>query len=252
MVLSESLPRVLTEALLAFGWAEEGTRCGTHVTDEGEARARCLIRAHRLWERYLLDEEGISLEAVHAEAHHGEHNTTPEELERPDARLGHAAWDPHGHVIPASGCRAPSSIGRPLSETGTPGSSLRIILGVAFNLDRLTQAVGSQGKHTLGAMMSFGCNVTGVQDCRIIENAKDRVVAIVTSPLVLCKGRFEVGLALIILFFGDRALLVTLVFLAIRVGAMLLATCTLNQLFFREEPSGFVGRTFIGALRSEG
>ncbi len=111
---------------------------------------------------------------------------------------------------------------------------------VAFNMDRLMRAVGSQGKHTMVAMMSFGCNVTGVLSCRIIENAKDRIVAIVTSPLILCNGRFGAGLALIILFFGDRALAVTLVYLAISVGAMLLATWGLNRLFFRREPGGFV------------
>ena len=110
----------------------------------------------------------------------------------------------------------------------------------AFNLDRLMQAVGSQGKHTLVGMMSFGCNVTGVLSCRIIENAKDRIVAIVTSPLILCNGRFGAGLALIILFFGTRALPVTLVYLGISVGAMLLATWVLNRLFFRREPGGFV------------
>lgn len=111
---------------------------------------------------------------------------------------------------------------------------------VAFNMDRLMRAVGSQGKHTMVAMMSFGCNVTGVFACRIIENAKDRIVAIITSPLILCNGRFGAGLALIILFFGDRALSVTLVYLAISVGAMLLATWVLNLLFFRREPGGFV------------
>jgi ferrous iron transport protein B len=111
---------------------------------------------------------------------------------------------------------------------------------VAFNLDRLMRAVGSQGKHTLVAMMSFGCNVTGVLTCRIIENAKDRVVAIVTSPLILCNGRFGAGLALIILFFGDHALPVTLLYLVISVGTMLLATWALNRFLFRKEPSGFV------------
>ncbi|MEA3345681.1 MAG: ferrous iron transport protein B [Chloroflexota bacterium] len=111
---------------------------------------------------------------------------------------------------------------------------------VAFNLDRLMRAVGSQGKLTLVAMMNFGCNVTGVFACRIIENAKDRIVAIVTSPLILCNGRFGAGLALIILFFGDRALSVTLIYLAVSVGTMLLATWLLNRVLFREEPSGFV------------
>jgi len=111
---------------------------------------------------------------------------------------------------------------------------------VAFNMDRLMRAVGSQGKHTMVAMMSFGCNVTGVFSCRIIENAKDRIVAIITSPLILCNGRFGAGLALVILFFGDRALTVMLVYLAISVGAMLFATWVLNRLFFRREPGGFV------------
>ncbi|NOR54038.1 MAG: hypothetical protein GQ536_08125, partial [Candidatus Aminicenantes bacterium] len=111
---------------------------------------------------------------------------------------------------------------------------------VAFNMDRLMRAVGSQGKHTMVAMMSFGCNVTGVFSCRIIENAKDRIVAIITSPLILCNGRFGAGLALVILFFGDRALSVMLVYLAISVGAMLFATWILNRLFFRREPGGFV------------
>jgi len=111
---------------------------------------------------------------------------------------------------------------------------------IAFNLDRLMRAVGSQGKHTLVAMMSFGCNITGVLSARIIENTKDRIVAIVTSQLILCNGRLGAGLALIILFFGSRALSVILLFLAISLGLMLLATFVLNRLFFRHEPSGFV------------
>jgi len=111
---------------------------------------------------------------------------------------------------------------------------------VAFNLDRLMRAAGSQGKHTLVAMMSFGCNVTGVLSSRIIEGPKDRIVAIVTAPLVLCNGRFGAGLALIILFFGNGALQMTLIYLFISVGAMLLATWILNRFFFRREPGGFV------------
>jgi ferrous iron transport protein B len=118
--------------------------------------------------------------------------------------------------------------------------SIGFLPRAAFNLDRLMRAVGSQGKHTLVAMMSFGCNVTGVLTCRIIENAKDRIVGIVTSPLILCNGRFGAGLALIILFFGERALQVSLVFFAVSVGAMLLATWVMNRVFFRREPGGFV------------
>ena len=127
MRLPESLARGATDVLLAFGWAQGCAQGGMRLTAEGEARAQDLIRAHRLWERYLVDKEGMSLEAVHAEADRREHDTTAEELGRLDAELEHPAWDPHGHVIPASGRRVPSSIGRPLSEEGTPGSRLRIV-----------------------------------------------------------------------------------------------------------------------------
>lgn len=82
--------------------------------------------------------------------------------------------------------------------------------------------------------------LTGVLTSRIVENPKDSIVAIVTSPLILCNGRFGAGLELIILFFGRYALRITLLYLLVSVGAMLLATWTLNRLFFHREPSGFV------------
>lgn len=113
-------------ALVTFGWAEEDAGGKMHLTEMGEARARELIRAHRLWEHYLVQREGMSLEAVHAEAHRREHETSLEELERLDEELGHPAWDPHGHVIPAPGSPVPASLARSLLEEGSPGSRLRI------------------------------------------------------------------------------------------------------------------------------
>ena len=125
--LPEALAREVAGTLIAFGWAQEDAQGGMRLTEAGEVRARELTRAHRLWERYLVDREGMPLEAVHAEAHRREHETTPEDLKRLDAELGHPAWDPHGHAIPAPGCRVPSPPGRPLLEEGTPGSRLRIV-----------------------------------------------------------------------------------------------------------------------------
>ena len=96
MGLSEKIANEMAGALVAFGWAEEDAQGNMRLTETGEARARELIRAHRLWERYLVDREGMPLEKVHAVAHRREHETTPEELERLDAGLGRPAWDPHG------------------------------------------------------------------------------------------------------------------------------------------------------------
>jgi len=125
--LSRVMAGGVAGALIASGWAEEDVQGGIRLTEAGEARARELIRAHRLWERYLVDRESMPLDVVHAEAHRREHETTPEELERLDAELGYPAWDPHGHPIPAPRCQVPSSPGSPLLEEGTPGSRLRIV-----------------------------------------------------------------------------------------------------------------------------
>jgi Fe2+ transport system protein FeoA len=128
---SMSLPGVLAQevsiALVAFGWAKENGQGKMHLTEEGQSRARELIRMHRLWERYLVDRKRMPLEEVHAEAHRREHETTPEELERLDVEMGHPAWDPHGHPIPAPGYQVPSLPGRTMLEDGKPGSRLRIV-----------------------------------------------------------------------------------------------------------------------------
>ena len=70
------------------------------ITPEGERRALELIRAHRLWERYLADKEGLPLTALHDEAMRREHLTTPEQLDELDRELGHPQFDPHGDPIP--------------------------------------------------------------------------------------------------------------------------------------------------------
>jgi Fe2+ transport system protein FeoA/Mn-dependent DtxR family transcriptional regulator len=123
----DALAKNIAQALIASGWAEESEPGNMCLTETGEARAVELIRAHRLWERYLVDQEGMPLDAVHTEAHHREHETTPDELEELDAELGYPAWDPHGHAIPASGSRVPFPAGRSLLEVAIPGSKLRIV-----------------------------------------------------------------------------------------------------------------------------
>jgi Fe2+ transport system protein FeoA/Mn-dependent DtxR family transcriptional regulator len=114
-------------ALIASKWAKVNSEGVIHLTEVGEDRARELIRAHRLLERYLADRKGMPLEAIHSEADHREHEITPEEIEKMDRELGYPAWDPHGHVIPAQGRRIPSPKGRRLSEAALQGGRLRIL-----------------------------------------------------------------------------------------------------------------------------
>lgn len=61
------------------------------LTPSGLDRARNLVRTHRLWETYLVDEAGLAPDHVHEVAEQLEHtNLTP-----PDAE-----HDPHGRRIP--------------------------------------------------------------------------------------------------------------------------------------------------------
>ena len=71
-----------------------------HLTPEGERWALHIVRAHRLWERYLADEARMPLGQIHGEAHRREHAMTDVELDAMDAALGHPAIDPHGDPIP--------------------------------------------------------------------------------------------------------------------------------------------------------
>ncbi len=137
----DALAENIAQALIASGWAEESEPGSMRLTETGEARAVELMRAHRLWELYLVDREGMPLDAVHTEADRREHEITPDELEKLDTELGYPAWDPHGHVIPDSGSRVPPPAGRSLLEVAIPGSRLRIVSLDDEPAELLTQLV---------------------------------------------------------------------------------------------------------------
>ncbi|MGE3841701.1 MAG: DtxR family transcriptional regulator [Vicinamibacterales bacterium] len=70
------------------------------LTSEGERLALQVVRAHRLWERFLADDAGWPLDRIHKEAERREHQLTPEQVDRLESQLGHPTTDPHGDPIP--------------------------------------------------------------------------------------------------------------------------------------------------------
>lgn len=88
------------------------------LADAGRVRAIQLVRAHRLWERYLADRTGLAEEDWHAEAERQEHRLTPTETERLAVRMGRPLYDPHGDPIPESDDELPELDGFPLSALG--------------------------------------------------------------------------------------------------------------------------------------
>jgi manganese/zinc/iron transport system permease protein len=71
---------------------------GLALTDRGRAKARTLVRSHRLWETYLVRELGVRPDHVHRSAEALEHVTTDPMLDRLAA--GGPAKDPHDRPIP--------------------------------------------------------------------------------------------------------------------------------------------------------
>ena len=84
----------LDPALASAGRAGLITRHadGVELTEPGVQRAAEIVRRHRLWERYLVDEVGIAPDHVHEQAERLEHLPT----EPPETR----STDPHGRPIP--------------------------------------------------------------------------------------------------------------------------------------------------------
>lgn len=93
------------------------------LTPEGERLAVHVVRAHRLWERYLADEARLPLKRVHSEAERREHGISAPELDRLEAALGHPTQDPHGDPIPTREGYIPPPEGSPLTDwpSGTTG-----------------------------------------------------------------------------------------------------------------------------------
>jgi DtxR family transcriptional regulator, Mn-dependent transcriptional regulator len=92
--LVELLSRMESSGLI------HSTAAGIQLSSEGARLAMQIVRAHRMWERYLADEAGMPLIKLHGAAEKAEHRLTVETVDALDAHLGHPEHDPHGDPIP--------------------------------------------------------------------------------------------------------------------------------------------------------
>ena len=70
------------------------------LSAKGKSRGEKLVRAHRLWETYLVDKIGLNDQDIHEDAEKYEHLLTAELLDQLDLKLGYPTTDPHGSPIP--------------------------------------------------------------------------------------------------------------------------------------------------------
>ena len=82
------------------GWIQRAEE-GYELTEMGRKKAERVIRLHRLWEVYLVDYMGQSVEKVHRNAEELEHLFTPEFERELTSLLRDPKKDPHHQPIPA-------------------------------------------------------------------------------------------------------------------------------------------------------
>lgn len=158
------LPRAkvtrLIEDIEAQGLIETTGR-ELHLTAEGERWALHVVRAHRLWERYLADEARMPLNQIHNEAQKREHSFTEAQLNELDAALGHPTRDPHGDPIPSREGKIKQAEGMPIT---------------AWQADRPARIVHLEDEPALAYQQILAAGLRLGQDIRIIEKSPNRYV----------------------------------------------------------------------------
>ncbi len=76
---------------------------GWRLTELGRQQAESLVRSHRLWETYLVEEIGLRADHVHDRATELEHFTDSDLSQKLSSGMEHPPKDPHGKRIPTLG-----------------------------------------------------------------------------------------------------------------------------------------------------
>jgi DtxR family Mn-dependent transcriptional regulator len=94
----------MVKKLVARGLVTYEPYKGVTLTAEGQTQALCVIRRHRLWERFLTDVLDIPWDQVHEEACQLEHATSSLVEEKLAQFLNEPETCPHGHPVAGTDC----------------------------------------------------------------------------------------------------------------------------------------------------
>jgi ABC-type Mn2+/Zn2+ transport system permease subunit/Mn-dependent DtxR family transcriptional regulator len=139
------------------------------LSNSGLNEANRLVRAHRLWETYLVDKIGLNEEQIHEEAEKYEHLLTDDILDEVDEQLGFPTTDPHGSPIP--------------SRTGAPVQSLW-----QLELDAKAEISKSQPTQLIAADLWKLGLMPGLMIELIERSEKELILAIDGKKVVVTKS----------------------------------------------------------------
>ena len=114
---------------------------GVSLTKKGNSFATSVIRKHRLWETFLVNNLNFDWGEVHDVAEQLEHIKSEELVDRLDAFLDYPKFDPHGEPIPTKDGKIPTTNTIPLNKLseGTNGKVMGVTLDEKPFLDYLTK-----------------------------------------------------------------------------------------------------------------
>jgi len=110
----------------------------------------------------------------------------------------------------------------------------------AFVMEKAMRKVGLSGRTIIPMIMGFGCNVPAVYATRIIPDENDRMIAILTNPLMLCGARLVFFSAIAAAFYGAYAGDILFSLYALGVVLAFMVATILRKTFFRGRASPFV------------
>jgi DtxR family transcriptional regulator, Mn-dependent transcriptional regulator len=131
------------------------------LSKSGNEYALRIIRAHRLWEKFLSEKTGFEKEEWHERAEKKEHELTIEETNQLSALLGNPKFDPHGDPIP-------TSTGKIATKTGVPLSTLEV--------DTVGRIIHIEDEPEIIYKQILAENIHLDSQIRVVENNATRVV----------------------------------------------------------------------------
>ncbi len=111
---------------------------------------------------------------------------------------------------------------------------------IAYIMDGIMSKIGLSGKAFIPYVVSMGCTVPGVMATRTLDSKRERILTILTTPLVACVTRMEVFFFLAAIFFAGSAIMQSMVVWSVFIFGILLAVilvAVFSKIFFKNEPA---------------
>jgi DtxR family Mn-dependent transcriptional regulator len=154
-LIIESLKKMIDSALITL------EKDSYKLTENGNEYALQIIRAHRLWEKYLSEKTGFHKQEWHERAEKKEHELNQSKINQLSNLLGNPKFDPHGDPIP-------TSKGKMISNGGVPLSSLKE--------DAVGKIIHIEDEPNIIYRQILAENIHLYSTIRVIENNQTRIV----------------------------------------------------------------------------